>query len=208
MKAGFEHESYNKMTNPITLFFEEEINAVVETLKGGGVVLMPTDTIWGLSCLATDQKAVERIQHIKGRTPDKPFILLVDSIDMVKQYVEELPPRIENLLVYHQRPITIVYPRGKNLPAHNIHTDGSVAIRVCNEPFCKEVIQRLGQPIVSTSANRTDSPPPSTYQDIDEQIIQAVDYVVRYRQNDDTPKQPSPIFTYDAQNKLVPIRLP
>jgi len=194
-------------TNPITLFFADEIDTVVHVLKGGGVVLMPTDTIWGLSCLAADPKAVERIQRIKGRTPDKPFILLVDSIEMLKQYVEDLPPRIENLLVYHERPITIVYPKGKNLPPHNIHVDGSVAIRICNEPFCKEVIRRLGQPIVSTSANRSEKPPPPTFRDIDEQIIQAVDYVVRYRQNDDTPRQPSPIFTYDMQNKLVPIRL-
>gem|GEM_PF-5017211 len=133
-------------TNPITLFFADEIDTVVHVLKGGGVVLMPTDTIWGLSCLAADPKAVERIQRIKGRTPDKPFILLVDSIEMLKQYVEDLPPRIENLLVYHERPITIVYPKGKNLPPHNIHVDGSVAIRICNEPFCKEVIRRLGQP--------------------------------------------------------------
>ncbi len=186
--------------------FESELESLVGLLKEGKIILYPTDTIWGIGCDIHFSESVDRIFKIKKRSTAKSMILLVDSIDMLKRYVERVHPRIETLMSYHTRPLTVIYPRTKNLPDHVLAEDRSVAIRVCEDPFCKELIRRLDSPIISTSANFSNDDPPSNFAEIPEDLKSMVDYVVRYRQNDRTPNQPSTIIKYDKSGEFEVIR--
>ena len=120
--------------------FEEEAQHVISLLKEGKVILYPTDTVWGIGCLVSFPKSIERIFEIKRRPRSKSMILLVDSIPMLKQYIKSIHPRVETLMGYHSRPLTVIYPESKNLDPSISATDGSIAIRVCEDPFCKLLI--------------------------------------------------------------------
>lgn len=168
-------------------------DSVIETLDSGGIILFPTDTIWGIGCDATDPVAVEKIFALKNRPRHKPFILLVSSIEMLQNYVEHLHPRLETLLLYHQRPLTIIYDKAKNLPS-NAHADGgSVGIRLVQDDFCKQLIENFGKPLVGTSANISDEPFPNHFGEISSAVIQGVDFVVRHRQGEKNMGAPSVI---------------
>ena len=172
---------------------EYDFNPVLETLDTGGIILFPTDTIWGIGCDATDPVAVEKIFVLKDRPRDNPFILLVSSIEMLCNYVEELHPRIETLLLYHTRPLTIIYDKAKNLPSNAYADNGSVGIRLVQDDFCKQLIENFGKPIVGTSANISDEPFPNHFGEISSAVIQGVDFVVRHRQGEKNMGEPSVI---------------
>lgn len=187
-------------------FDTDNFDNIADILADDGIILYPTDTIWGLGCDATNPVAVERVYNLKQRDRSKPFVLLVDSIDMLKDYVEALHPRLETLMMYHTRPMTVIYDQAKNLPENAVGPGGSVAIRVAYDPFCQQLIQAIGKPLVATSANISNEPFPTIFGEISSQVIQGVDYVARHRRTDKAPKEPSVIVKYDGKGELVFLR--
>lgn len=187
--------------------FEEDIKNSLAMLKAGRVILYPTDTIWGLGCDATNSKAVEKIYRIKSRPESSSLIILVNGEAMVERYVKEVPESASSITGISDKPVTIIYPEGKNLAAGICSEDGSVGIRICNDDFCNELITRFRKPIVSTSANLSGHPSPENFGEIDQEIINTVDYVVTYRQNDRQKNSPSPVIKIDKKGILKILRM-
>jgi L-threonylcarbamoyladenylate synthase len=171
--------------------FEDDIKRCVETLKAGGVVLYPTDTVWGLGCDALNEEAVEKVFDVKERPREKSMIVLLAEARDVLQYVAAPHPDIIALLEDFERPTTVIYENALGFPDNVVGADGSIAIRVTNDPFCKALIKRYRRPIVSTSANVSGQPTPATFEAVSPQIKERVDYCVRFRQDDNTIKAPS-----------------
>lgn len=163
----------------------------IEALKNGGVILYPTDTIWGLGCDATNDEACQKLMDLKNRGAEKSFIVLVDSIQMLERYTVEFPPVCYELIDFATRPLTIIYPLVRNLSNHVKAADGSVGIRVTNDPICRKLIQQLKRPIVSTSANFSGEKSPTCFNDISETLKSKVDGIVMERLKDvcTTPSQ-------------------
>lgn len=172
----------------------EVLSAALKVLKEGGVILYPTDTIWGLGCDATNHEAVKRIYEIKHRSDSKSLVLLANDMDMVARYIKQIPDVAIDLVEVNDKPMTIVYPgavctvapkEGEKAASDRYHLayntvaeDGSVGIRIPMMDFCKELIYKLARPIVSTSANISGEPSPKTFADIPDDIKNAVDYIV------------------------------
>lgn len=171
-----------------------EIEKTLTVLKNGGVILYPTDTIWGLGCDATNEQAVAKINDIKGRAADKSFIILLDTDAKLQSYVNEVPDVAYDLVEYAENPLTLVFPGAKNLAKNVINADGSVGIRIAKHDFCQQLIQRFRKPITSTSANLSGEPAPAFFDEISEQIKEAVDYIVDWEQELRIPKKPSTIM--------------
>lgn len=186
------------------MIFEEDINNSLKTLKEGGVILYPTDTVWGLGCDPTNSSAVEKIFRIKARSDSKSLIILVDGESMLQRYVTEIPETAFNLIEVSDSPLTIIYPKAKNLASSVCGEDGSVGIRICRDKFCNELIRRFRKPIVSTSANISEEPSPSDFTEISPTIVSASDYIVRYRQEDRRKHQNSPVIKIE-QNGVIKI---
>ncbi|MEM9824230.1 MAG: L-threonylcarbamoyladenylate synthase [Bacteroidota bacterium] len=179
-------------TNLQALSFEaDQINRAVEVLNDGGLLLYPTDTIWGIGCDATDAEAVAKVYQLKKRDPSKPLVILVDSRKMLKEYVAHVHPRIDTLLAYHQRPLTVIYENAQQLPNNLIAKDKSVAIRLVQDDFCQKMIRQFGKPIVATSANISNEPFPESFGSISSEVIKGIDFVVRHRQCEKSASQPS-----------------
>lgn len=181
------------------MFENEKFQEILSTLRQGGVILYPTDTIWGIGCDATNEAAVDRISEIKARPPEKGYVLLVDSIEMLKKHVGEVHPRVETLLSYHTRPLTIIYEESFGVASNVLAPDGSVAIRIVQDAFCRELIAQLGKPIVSTSANRSGEPFPSHYGEISSDVLEMVNLVVKYKQDNKERGEPSVIARFDSE---------
>jgi L-threonylcarbamoyladenylate synthase len=187
--------------------FEEDIKNSLKALKEGGLILYPTDTIWGLGCDATNVAAVEKIFRIKTRAENKSFIILVNGMTMLERYVKNVPQAAIELTDVSESPLTIIYPDGKNLASGVCGEDGSVGIRICNEPFCKELISRFRKPIVSTSANLSGKPAAADFSEITEEILSQVDYTVKYKQDDRQKHSPSPVIQIDKNGTLKILRM-
>jgi len=186
------------------MILNEDIQCALTTLREGGVILYPTDTVWGLGCDATNNEAVEKIFRIKSRNDSKSLIILVDSKAMLERYIKDIPEIALNLIEVSETPITIIFPGAKNLASSILAKDGSVGIRVCMDKFCNELIGRFRKPIVSTSANISGEPSPSHFIEIPEKIIQAVDYTVEHRRKDRKKYLPSPVIKVE-QNGVIKI---
>lgn len=186
--------------------FNDDIRNALETLRKGGVILYPTDTIWGLGCDATNPGAINRIFEIKQRPADKSMILLVDSMATAERYTENMPEAAEQLLDVAVSPMTIIYDHGRNVAPNVMAGDGSVAIRITHERFSNTLCKRLRGPLVSTSANVSGQKAPTNFHEIPEEIIQAVDYVVKYRQDDMSHPQASNIIKVTDSNEIKIIR--
>jgi L-threonylcarbamoyladenylate synthase len=186
--------------------FTEDINAALITLRNGGTILYPTDTIWGLGCDATNSVAVEKIYKIKARTDTKSLLVLVDSIRMLERYVNDIPEIVYELTSVSDSPLTIIYSSGKNLAPGVCSEDGSVGIRICNDEFCNELISRFRKPIVSTSANFSGKPSPANFGSIDKSLTDVVDYVVSHRQDDYQKHSASPIIKVEQNGTIKIIR--
>lgn len=165
---------------------QTDINEAVQTLRDGGLILYPTDTIWGIGCDATNPDAVDRVFRLKGRDQTKSLIILLDSDHKLQSYVQEVPEIAYQLIEYTERPLTIVYSGAKNLAPNLLADDGSIGIRIVQHPFCSPLLQRFRKPIVSTSANLSGYPAPSNFAEIDQAIVDGVDFVVPYGQDDPT----------------------
>jgi L-threonylcarbamoyladenylate synthase len=183
-----------------------EIPDVVETLQKGAIVLYPTDTIWGLGCDALNEKAIDKIYKIKKRPQSAPLIVLVDGVEMLKEYVPRLHPRIETLLSVHSKPLTIVYSGVKGLPGVLYSPKKTVGIRVTSDPFCQEMIRHFGRPVISTSANVSGQPWPKGFGEISSEIIRASSYVVRHRREEKQTGEPSVVASYNSKGMLQFIR--
>ena len=188
------------------MFGKDNIHTITSTLEDGGLILYPTDTIWGIGCDATNPKAVQRIFDLKQRPLDKPFVLLVDSMEMLENYVDQVHPRISTLLMYHTHPLTVVYPKAKNLPAISYDKSGSVAIRVVMDSFCKELIGHFGKPLIASSANVSNQPFPANFGAISSDIIIGVNYVVKWKQSEKQLNQPSSIAKLSDKEELLFLR--
>ena len=186
--------------------FTEDINASLITLRNGGLILYPTDTIWGLGCDATNSAAVEKIFKIKARSENKSLLILVNNIQMLERYVNDMPDIVYELTSVSDSPLTIIYSSGKNLAQGVCSEDGSVGIRICHEEFCNELINRFHKPIVSTSANFSGKPSPGNFDSIDQSVIDAADFVVKYRQDDYRKQSASPIIKVEQNGTIKIIR--
>ncbi|WP_423147720.1 L-threonylcarbamoyladenylate synthase [Rubrolithibacter danxiaensis] len=185
---------------------KEEIDNTLKVLQSGGIILYPTDTIWGIGCDATNEEAINRIFELKGRDASKSLITLLDSENKLESYVKEVPPIAYDLIEYAENPLTIIYSNAKNLAPNAIHLDGSIGIRIVKHDFCKQLIQRFRKPIISTSANISGQKSPTNFAEIDAKILSGVDYVVNIDQDDLTEKKASTILKLEVDGSFVFIR--
>ncbi len=155
-----------------------ELEKAVEALKEEGVILYPTDTIWGLGCDATSEKAIEKLANLKGRNKNQRFIILLEDDRKLNKYVKEIPEVAWDLLDYADKPLTIIYPNAINLPRNLIAEDGSIAIRIVKDGFVNQLIKKINKPLVSTSANLTGEPSPKSREEISKKIINNVKHIV------------------------------
>ena len=188
------------------MIFEEDLKESLKTLRQGGIILYPTDTIWGLGCDPTNEAAVNKIFKIKSRDKSKSLILLVDGFNMVERYTGDCPPIAFELAGVSENPLTIIYPEGKNLARGVCGNDGSIAIRICRDEFCCELISRFRKPVVSTSANLSGSRSPGNFNDIEKTLIDNADYVVKYRQDDRSNNSASPVININRDGTFKIIR--
>jgi L-threonylcarbamoyladenylate synthase len=184
---------------------DDLINALA-ILQKGGIILYPTDTIWGLGCDATNNDAVQRLYDLKGRTESKHMLILMENPALLDRYVTEVPEIAWDLIGISTTPLTIIYPGAKNLAEKLIAQDGSIGIRFTSEKFSSELIRRFRKPVVSTSANFSGKPSPSVFSEIDKQIVKAADYVVKYRQEETIPSKPSGIIRLGPGGRVEIIR--
>ncbi len=188
-------------------FSNDKIEEILTVLRNGGTILYPSDTIWGIGGDARSEEVVEKINDIKQRKPDKNgYVILVDSVEMLRRYVGFIHPRIETLLVYHQRPLTVIYDQAIGLASNAIGRDGSVAIRVVRDAFCRALIEQFDAPLISTSANVSGEPFPKNYGEISSDILENVGFVVKYRTDDKEKSEPSVIVRLNADEELDFIR--
>lgn len=188
------------------LFGNDQLRKTTTGLESGELILYPTDTIWGIGCDATNPVAVEKVFELKKRDRSKPFVILVSCIKMLKAYVREVHPRMDTLLSHHTRPLTVIYDQGIGLASNAIGQDGSVAIRIVQDDFCKELINSFGKPIVATSANISNEPFPGNFGEISSDVISKVDHVVRFRQEEKSLGQPSVLVKVERNGDFVFLR--
>ena len=203
LESHIGHNLYIAMT---MLPFQHDIDACLEILDTGGLILYPTDTIWGIGCDATNEMAVEKIYRLKQRPDHKPMVVLMADEREILQYVTQPDLQVFDYIKGVSKPITVVYEGGVGLADQLLADDRSVAIRITSDSFCKHLIKRFKKPIVSTSANLSGYPAPRSFQDIDPLIKEGVDYVVRYRQSDDNYYKPSSVVRWDKNGELIIIR--
>ncbi len=184
----------------------EDLKKAVEILKAGGIILYPTDTIWGIGCDATNEEAVKKVYAIKKREDSKSMLVLMENPALLDRYVNDVPEIAWDLIEVTTTPLTVIYPNAKNLAPNLIASDGSIGIRFTKEPFSSQLVQRFRKPIVSTSANISGEKSPAFFNEISEEIKQQVDYIVEYRRDDVTPSQPSSIIKLGPGGRIDIIR--
>lgn len=184
----------------------EDILKAVEVLKAGGIILYPTDTIWGIGCDATNEKAVQRIYQIKNREDSKSMLVLMENPALLDRYVDDVPEVAWDLVEISTTPLTVIYSKAKNLAKNLVASDGSIGIRFTKEEFTRKLLQRFRKPIVSTSANISGEKSPAFFNEISNEIKNLVDYIVEYRQDDTVPAKPSSIIKLGEGGRIEIIR--
>ena len=203
----------------IKRYDKEDLLEALRVLRDGGIIVYPTDTVWGIGCDATNEEAVRRIYALKQREDSKSMLVLLDSVAKLNYYVADIPDAAWQLLEASEyseeseysdcsdrKPLTIIYPGARNMARNLIAEDGSVGIRITNEPFSKALCAQLKHPIVSTSANISGHSPAPSFAQIEKEILEGADYVCRFRRDDDCPKEPSSIIKVCADNSFRIIR--
>lgn len=185
---------------------KEEIEKALQVLKDGGIILYPTDTIWGIGCDACNAEAVDKVFKLKGRDEAKSMIVLLDTENKLPSYVRDVPDIAYDLIEYAENPLTIIFSGAKNLAPNTIAKDGTVGIRITRDEFSKTLIQRFKKPIISTSANLSNQPSPGNFHEISDEIIQGVDLVVNWNQEDMKQKKPSTIMKLEPDGRFAFIR--
>lgn len=186
--------------------FTEDIVKAIEVLRTGGIILYPTDTIWGIGCDATNPTAVKRIYEIKQRQDTQSMLVLMENPNLLNSYIAEVPEIAWELIEVADTPLTIIYPGAKNLAANLLARDGSIGIRITNEVFTQQLIQRFRKPVVSTSANISGQKTPQNFAEISDEIKKSVDYIVGFRQDDLTRSNPSGIIKVGVGGQIEIIR--
>jgi L-threonylcarbamoyladenylate synthase len=184
----------------------EDIKNACKIMMEGGIILYPTDTIWGIGCDATNEDAVRRVYEIKQRSDSKAMLVLTDSFTKVNFYVDDLPDIAYDLVDLSTKPLTIIYSKARNLAPNLIAADGSVGIRVTNEMFSQALCRQFRKAIVSTSANVSGQPSPTCFADISDEIKSKMDYIVKYHQDDMSPAKPSSIIKLTHKGEVTIIR--
>lgn len=184
----------------------EDIKQALEVLNKGGVILYPTDTIWGIGCDATNPEAVKRVYDIKHRTDNKAMLVLIDSPAKLNYYVKDVPPMAWDLIELTTKPLTIIYEGARNFAPNLMGEDGTIGIRVTDEEFSRQLCFRFRKAIVSTSANISGEPSPANFSQISEEVKQSVDYIVNYRQHEKKQAQASGIIRLGANGQVKVIR--
>ena len=174
--------------------FGNDINQALKVLQQGGMIIYPTDTIWGIGCDATNAVAVEKVFTVKKRAVQKGMIVLMPEVSWLPSYVKHIPEVALQLIEVTDKPLTLVLEGAFNLASNLVAPDGSIAVRIVHDPFCQALLERFGKPVVSTSANFSGEPAPAIFRDIEPRLLTMVDYVVSWRQNDTTPGEPSSII--------------
>ena len=195
---------------------KEDLQEALRVLREGGVIVYPTDTVWGIGCDATNAEAVKKIYALKQREDSKSMLVLLDSPAKLNYYIADIPDSAWALLEVADtdgneendevKPLTIIYPNARNLAPNLVAEDGSIGIRITGEPFSKALCEQLRHPIVSTSANISGHPTAHFFHEIEESILNGSDYVCRFRREDQTPHEPSSIIKLNADSTFVIIR--
>ena len=178
--------------------YKDDLINTLSVLKNGGIILYPTDTVWGIGCDASNNEAVNKIYEIKKREDRKSMLVLLDDPGKLHLYIWEIPEIAFDLIGVADKPLTIIYPGGKNLAPSLLSENGSIGIRITSDPFCMELIRQLGKPIVSTSANISGTNYPAYFNEISEEIKKSMDYIIQWRQDDFTKNRPSSIIQLEA----------
>ena len=180
---------------------------IINLLQNGGLILYPTDTVWGLGCDATNEEAVKKIYDLKQRSESKALIVLAKDEKMLENYVEEIPTEVANILATAKRPTTIIYPKAKNLASNLVAADGSIAIRIPQDDFCQKLLKQWKKPLVSTSANISGEPTPIHFEEITQAIKRQVDYSVDCQVFDiKISTQPSRILKVGERGEVTVLR--
>lgn len=183
-----------------------EIQKSLQIVKRGGIILYPTDTIWGIGCDATNASAIKKIYELKKRAQKKSMIILVTDTQMISNYVSKPSEKILSYIISAPQPTTAIFKHAMNLPTQLINEDGTVAIRIIKDDFCQQLIQQLKKPIVSTSANISGDMYPADFSSISETIKNGVDYIVQHRQNELSSNMPSVIIRLNEQDEIERLR--
>ena len=183
--------------------FERDIEKCLDVLKSGGLVLYPTDTVWGIGCDATSEKAVEKIYKLKKRSDEKAMIVLVAAEKDIMQHVAAPDLSLFDYLEKATKPTTVVYDGALGFADNLVGKDGSIAIRICKDEFCRQLIKRFRKPIVSTSANISGKSAPKFFKEISDEIKDGVDFIVQYKQQDETSAEPSSLIKWDNGNVTI-----
>jgi L-threonylcarbamoyladenylate synthase len=186
--------------------FKDDIAKALEVLRKGGVILYPTDTVWGLGCDATNFDAVQRVIEIKKRAKKQAMLVLLENINNVASYVDDVPDVAYDIIELAVNPTTIVFDKGKNLAHNLLGADGSIGIRVTNEPFTQQLIHRFRKPVVLSSANISGKPSPKCFGDIPEELRSQADYMVNYRQGEKRKPAPSSIIKLGSTGLVHVVR--
>lgn len=185
---------------------DDDIKNACEVLWEGGLILYPTDTVWGIGCDATNEKAVQKIYDLKRRIDSKAMLVLIDNPSKLTAYVDEIPDTAWDLIEVTDKPLTIVYSNAKNLAENLIANDGSIGIRVTHEAFSKTLCEAFRKPLVSTSANVSGEPTPANFSEIQGIVKAGVDFIVNYRRNDMNKVKPSSVIKLRADRTFQIIR--
>lgn len=185
---------------------QHDLGKALQVLRSGGLLLYPTDTVWSVGCDATDASALCRLRSLKSIDQHECLELLVDSPKMLKQYIAHFHPRIETLLHFHSRPITVRYDRGRNLPNEALDQEGGIAIRIVQDEYCQTLIRKLGHPVVALPADLQPQAFPANFGAISSDIIEQVDYIVHHRRNDKSIAQPSVMVQLGHKDELEFLR--
>jgi L-threonylcarbamoyladenylate synthase len=183
-----------------------DINKAFQVLKDGGIILYPTDTIWGIGCDATNADAVKKIYKLKQRNETKSMLVLVEDPNRILRHVKEIPEIAWQLIEVSDKPMTIIYPGAINLAQNLINDDGTIGIRVVHDEFCEKLLAKLNRPIVSTSANISNQFAPAIFDEITDEIKNGVDYIVAWRQEDTSKATPSSIIKVGLGGEIDIIR--
>jgi L-threonylcarbamoyladenylate synthase len=189
------------------MLFEDKLSDIIRTLESDGVLLHATDTVWGLACSSLSRAGIDKIYRIKHRDANKPILMLVDSVSMLKRYVPHIHPRIETLLHFHKKPLTVVYPKVAKLPNYSLARDGSAAIRITSDPFTSHIIRLLGCPLMSTSANISNEPTAQSYSEVSTKILEDVDFISKHRKSEILLGKPSVMIDYNNKGEINFLRL-
>lgn len=186
--------------------FEQDITAALPVLRSGGLILYPTDTIWGIGCDATDETAVKKVYDLKQRSESKSLVVLLPDVRDLLHYVANPLPGMADIIAGFTRPTTVIYEGALGLAPNVINEDGSIAIRIVKDTFCRHLLKRLRKPLVSTSANISGAPSPAQFGDISPAIVNGVDYVVQYRQQEQAASVASRIIRIGKDGSIAIIR--